>query len=217
MGMMPRFDYQFHWRNNDYQNFDDFLSHLSSKKRKNIKRERRKVKESGIEIRTINGCDLTEQQWQEIYNFYAITFMKKYGTATLTLDFFKAIAHKLLAIIAYDNNRAVAGAICIMGKDSLYGRHWGCYEDYDSLHFEVCYYSGIEYCIQHKLKTFEPGAQGEHKIARGFLPTKTWSSHWIAHPEFSKAIHDFLQREALAMEDYGNELVASSPFRDNIT
>ena len=214
MGLMPRFDYQFHWHNNDYKDFDDFLSALSSKKRKNIKRERRKVKDAGIEIKSMIGSDLDEQQWQEVYNFYTITFMKKYGTATLSLDFFKAIAHKVLAILAFDKDRAVAGAICILGEDALYGRHWGCYEDYDSLHFEVCYYTGIEYCIQHGLKTFEPGAQGEHKIPRGFLPTKTWSSHWIAHPGFRQAIGDFLQREAHAMEDYGEELEEASPYKN---
>ncbi|HEY9052374.1 MAG TPA: GNAT family N-acetyltransferase [Gammaproteobacteria bacterium] len=213
-GLMPRFDYQFHWQNHHYQNFDDFLAQLSSKKRKNIKRERRLVKDAGIDIKTIIGTDLTDQQWQQVYDFYQITFMKKFGTATLSLNFFKAIAHKLLAILAYDKDRAVAGAICILGKDTLYGRHWGCYEEYDSLHFEVCYYTGIDYCIQNNLKTFEPGAQGEHKIARGFLPTRTLSSHWIAHPTFRNAIADFLQREAKAMEGYGEDLKTASPFRN---
>lgn len=212
-GLMPRFDYQYHWHNHGYQNFDDFLAALTSKKRKNIKRERRKVEESGIQVKTFIGSELSEQQWQEVYNFYTITFMKKFGTATLSLDFFRAIPHKLLAILAYDGERAVAGAICILGEDTLYGRHWGCYEDYDSLHFEVCYYTGIEYCIEHGLKHFEPGAQGEHKIARGFLPQKTLSSHWIAHGGFSKAIGDFLQREGRAMEEYGEELEAASPYR----
>jgi len=216
LGLLQRFDYQFHWHNHDYRDFDDFLASLSSKKRKNIKRERRKVAEAGIEIRTLMGTELSEQQWQEVYNFYTITFMKKYGTATLSLAFFRAIAHKLLAVLAYDNGRAVAGAICILGEDTLYGRHWGCYEDYDSLHFEVCYYTGIDYCIRHGLKTFEPGAQGEHKIARGFLPTKTWSSHWIAHPGFRQAIKDYLQREALALEDYGEELAAASPYKETL-
>ena len=213
-GLLQRFDYQFHWHNQNYQHFDDFLAALSSKKRKNIKRERRKVQEAGIRIETCIGSDLDEQQWRDVYNFYNITFMKKYGTATLSVEFFKAIAHKLLAILAYDGDRAVAGAICILGENALYGRHWGCYEDYDSLHFEVCYYTGIEYCIDKGLQLFEPGAQGEHKIARGFLPTQTWSAHWIAHPEFRRAIGDYLQREAEAMADYGTELNAASPYRD---
>lgn len=212
-GLMQRFDYQFHWHNNNYKSFDDFLATLSSKKRKNIKRERRKVTEAGIRIETRLGSDLNDRQWRDVYNFYTVTFMKKHGTATLSLEFFQAIAHKLLAVLAYDGDRAVAGAICILGKDALFGRHWGCYEDYDSLHFEVCYYTGIDYCIEHGLQRFEPGAQGEHKIARGFLPTRTWSTHWIAHPDFRRAIEDYLQRESAAMDDYGEELMAASPYR----
>ena len=213
--LLARFDYQFHWHNNHYQCFDDFLTALSSKKRKNIKRERRKVKESGIEIKTFNGIDLDEPLWQAIYNFYQVTFMKKHGTATLTLNFFKAIAHKLICFIAFDNNKPVAAAICIIGNKGLYGRHWGCFENYDSLHFELCYYTGIEYCINNKLNHFEPGAQGEHKIARGFLATRTHSSHWVANPEFNKILKDHLQREALAMKDYGKDLIKASPFKDN--
>ena len=115
--------------------------------------------------------------------------------------------------MAFHNGKPVAGAICLLGKNTLYGRHWGCYADYNSLHFELCYYTGIEYCIANQLQYFEPGAQGEHKIARGFLPTKTRSAHWIAHPGFSKAIADFLQRESQAMTRYGEELMAGSPFK----
>ena len=211
--LLKRFDYQFHWQNHDYASFDDFLSQLNSKKRKNIKRERRKVAESEIQIELKQGDQLTEHEWQDVYNFYQITFAKKYGTATLSLDFFKAIGHKLIAILAYSNTQAVAGAICILGKDTLYGRHWGCYEDYDSLHFELCYYTGIEYCIQHGLKYFEPGAQGEHKIARGFLPVKTWSSHWVANENFRKILTTHLEHEAEAMEHYGQQLQSASPFK----
>ena len=214
MGLLQRFDYQFHWHNHNYRNFDDFLATLNSKKRKNIKRERRRVKEAGIDIRIYHGDELDEQQWQQVYSFYTITYMKKYGHATLSLAFFKAIASRVLAILAWDGERPVAGAICILGKDILYGRHWGCYEDYDSLHFEVCYYTGIDYCIQHGIQTFEPGAQGEHKIARGFLPTRTWSSHWIADERFRQIIQDHVKREANAMEDYGEELHQASPYKD---
>ena len=212
--LLQRFDFQFHWQNHNYNSFEDFLCTLSSKKRKNIKRERRIVKESHIEIKTLDGEELTETQWQQLYNFYQITFMKKHGTATLSLDFFKAIAHKLLAILAYHGDDIVAAAICIKGKDTLYGRHWGCYEDYDSLHFEVCYYAGIEYCIDNQLKYFEPGAQGEHKIARGFLPVKTWSSHWVAHKGFRQILQDHLQKEAEMMQGYGEELMLASPYKD---
>ena len=212
-GLMQRFDFQFHWQNNNYQNFDDFLSQLTSKRRKNIKRERRKVAEDNIRIQIFNGLELDDEQWQSLYAYYRVTFMRKSGTATLTLDFFKAVAHKIRAVFAYHENRTVAAAICFQGKDKLYGRHWGCSDNYDSLHFEVCYYTGIEYCIKNQLQVFEPGAQGEHKIWRGFLPTKTQSAHWVAHAGFNDAIQEFLQREGCAMEDHGALLSESSPYK----
>jgi len=211
---LQRFDYQFHWKNHNYTDFDDFLSRLTSKKRKNIKQERRKVSEKNIQVKTFNGSELSDEEWNKIYHFYQITFLKKSGSPTLSLNFFKAIAKKLLIIFAYKNNEIVAGAICIIGKETLYGRHWGCLEEYDGLHFEVCYYTGIEYCIQHDLKTFEPGAQGEHKIARGFLPVKTVSAHSVAHPEFHRILVDHLQRENHALEEYGVELMNASPYKD---
>lgn len=213
--LLNRFDFQFHWENHNYDDFDDFLSKLTSKKRKNIKQERRKVRDKNIEIKTLKGSELDNDQWQQAYDFYQITFIKKHGTATLSLDFFKSIAYKVLVNFAYHENKAVAAAICIIGKEALYGRHWGCYEDYDSLHFELCYYTGIEYCIKNKLKYFEPGAQGEHKIARGFLSTKTKSSHWVANDEFRRIIKDHLDRESEAMAHYGEELNAASPFKQD--
>jgi len=212
--LMLRFDYQFHWTNNNYQSFDDFLAVLTSKRRKNIKRERRKVAEENISIQTVQGDQLDEEQWELLYAYYRVTFMKKSGTPTLTLDFFKAVAHKIIAVFANHKNKTVAAAICFKGKDKLYGRHWGCRDSYDNLHFEVCYYTGIDYCINNQLKIFEPGAQGEHKIWRGFLPTKTQSAHWIAHDGFKTAIHDFLQHEAKAMENHGKQLLESSPYRN---
>jgi len=211
--LMIRFDYQFHWQNQNYKDFDHFLQQLSSKKRKNIKRERRIVVEKNIVIVVKQGNELSEKEWQTLYQFYQITFMKKSGTATLTLAFFQAMADKLVAIFAQHNDKIVAGAICFQSESTLYGRHWGCYEDYDSLHFEVCYYTGIEYCIHHNLKHFEPGAQGEHKLARGFLPVKTQSAHHIKNPDFKAAIKDFLNREEKAMLDYGQILNESSPFK----
>jgi len=210
---LQRFDYQFHWKNNNYKTFDDFLAELKPKKRKNIKQERRKVRDQNIEIKTYNGLELNDEQWNKIYYFYQITFMKKSGSPTLSLDFFKAIADNLLIIFAYHNNEIVAGAICIQGKNALYGRHWGCLEEYDSLHFEVCYYTGIEYCINNGLKIFEPGAQGEHKISRGFLPVKTWSAHQVNHTEFNRVLVQHLQHESAALEEYGNQLIAASPFK----
>lgn len=212
-GLMLRFDYQFHWQNNHYQCFNDFLAQLNSKRRKNIKRERRKVAEENIKIQTLNGSALTDEQWHLLYAFYRMTFIKKSGTATLTLEFFKALAHKLLAVFALHGNKMVAAAILFKGKNKLYGRHWGCSEHYNNLHFEVCYYTGIDYCIKQKLQVFEPGAQGEHKIWRGFLPTKTQSAHWIANPKFKNAINSFLQQEAAALQEHGKLLLDSSPFK----
>jgi predicted N-acyltransferase len=211
--LMLRFDYQYHWPNHNYQSFDDFLSQLTSKRRKNIKRERKTITDNNIAIRIVHGQVLTDEQWNLLYNYYQITFLKKSGTATLTLDFFKAVAHKLLAFLAYHENKIVAAAICFKGKDKLYGRHWGCREKYNNLHFELCYYTGIDYCISNQLQGFEPGAQGEHKIWRGFLPVKTQSAHWIAHPAFKNAIRDYLQREAVAMDHHGELLLESSPYK----
>ncbi len=213
-GLLLRFDYQFHWENNNYTNFDDFLSGLNSKRRKNIKRERRKVAEENIKIQVVNGENLNDEQWDLLYAYYRVTFIKKSGAPTLTLNFFKAVAHKLLAVFASHDNRTVAAAICFISEDKLYGRHWGCSDNYNNLHFEVCYYTGIDYCINKKLQVFEPGAQGEHKIWRGFLPTKTRSAHWIAHTEFKAAIGDFLQQEAIAMNEHGDLLLESSPYKD---
>lgn len=210
---MLRFDYQFHWTNNNYRSFDDFLAALTSKRRKNIKRERRKVAEENIIIKTIPGNELSEDEWQTLYAYYRVTFLRKSGAPTLTLDFFKAVGHKLQAVFAYHENKPVAAAICFVGKDKLYGRHWGCSDNYDSLHFEVCYYTGIDYCINNQLQVFEPGAQGEHKIWRGFLPTKTQSAHWIGHAGFRDAIQDFLHKEAVAMENHGILLAESSPYK----
>ena len=212
-GMLMRSDFQYHWSNNRYENFDHFLSCLNSRKRKNIRRERRIVAQAGITTEIISGDALSEEQWNILYDFYRITFLKKSGTATLSLGFFQAMSHRLRAIFARHQNKIVAGAICFEGNDTLYGRHWGCYEKYDSLHFEVCYYTGIDYCIRRGLKRFEPGAQGEHKIARGFMPTRTFSAHWIAHEGFRSAIRQHLAHEANALDDYYQQLIASQPYK----
>ena len=212
-GMLMRSDYQYHWSNNSYESFEHFLSYLNSTKRKNIRRERRKVAEAGITTEIINGDDLSEEQWNILYDFYRITFLRKSGTPTLSLEFFQAMSHRLRAIFARHETKIVAGAICFEGNNTLYGRHWGCYHDYDSLHFEVCYYTGIDYCIKQGLEHFEPGAQGEHKIARGFMPTQTFSAHWIAHEGFRNAIHQHLEYEAAAMDDYYQQLIASQPYK----
>ena len=212
-GMLMRTDFQYHWSNCGYENFEHFLSYLNSKKRKNIRRERSKVAQANITTEIISGDELDEEQWRTLYELYRITFLKKSGTPTLTLEFFQAMAHRLRAVFARHQNRIVAGAICFEDNNSLYGRHWGCFDNYDSLHFEVCYYAGIEYCIRQGLQRFEPGAQGEHKIARGFMPTRTRSAHWIADERFRNAIRRHLEYEARAMDDYYQQLITSQPYK----
>ena len=217
-GFLMRLGCQFHWENRGYRDFEDFLSALTARKRKKVRRERRYVQEQNIDIITVHGHEATELQLQTLYDFYRITFEKKWGYPTLTLAFFREVAQtmgeQLVFFIAEKQQTMVAGAICFRGDDTLYGRHWGCYEDYHSLHFEACYYQGIEYCIQHDLKVFQPGAQGEHKISRGFLPTPTWSAHWIANDKFRGLIANFLEHETGAMQEYIEELGQHSPFRE---
>lgn len=215
VGLLTRFDYQYHWHNRDYQTFDDFLGTLNSKRRKNIRRERRLVTEQGIEVEIIPGTELDELGWKQLYDFYCLTFMRKSGTPTFTLEFFKAVARHLLAVFARSGDDVVAGAVLYRSGDTLYGRHWGCYDHHDNLHFEVCYYAGIDYCIEHGIRCFEPGAQGEHKIWRGFLPVKTESAHWVADERFRAAISEFLQREAEAMTQYGEQLEEATPYRQS--
>jgi predicted N-acyltransferase len=220
-GLLLRLGCQFHWSNRGYRDFDDYLSHFSSSKRKKVRRERRYVEEAGIDIRIVHGHEASDHELQVMHDFYRITFDRKWGHATLNLDFFREIAasmgEQLVLVIASKDQRIVAGAICFRSADTLYGRHWGCYQDYHSLHFEACYYQGIDYCIQQGLSYFEPGAQGEHKISRGFLPTPTWSAHWIAHARFREIIGRFLDQETTAMYDYMAELNEHSPFRSGAT
>jgi len=215
---LPRLGCQFHWRNPGYRDFDDFLDTLTAKKRKNIKRERRLVNQANLELLTLKGSAVSEAQWHAFHSFYRGTFHRLGGVPTLTLAFFQDIAVTLgdhiLLVLALKNGREVAGAISLQSDTTLYGRHWGCRGEYDSLHFEACYYQGIEHCIRHSLQTFEPGAQGEHKIYRGFLPVLTRSAHWIAHPGFRGAIADFLRRETPAVRNYAAALSRHSPYRE---
>ncbi len=216
-GFMPRLACQFHWHNKNYRDFDDYLDRFTSSKRKKIKRERRQVAESGVVISRLHGDELSEKQWQAVHRHYASTFDRHSGYATLSLDFFLELARtmpkQLLIILAESKGEPVASAICFRDEQTLYGRHWGCDQHFQMLHFEACYYQGLEYCIEHSLARFDPGAQGEHKISRGFLPTPTWSAHWIADPEFRKAIEGFLQHETVEMELYIKELNKHSPFK----
>ena len=218
-GFLLRLGCQFHWHNESYRDFDDYLSGFNSRKRKKIRRERRYVQEANIDIQIVHGHEATDSELKIMHDFYRTTFENKWGQPTLSLAFFQEIAvsmgEQLVFIIARNNQRIVAGAICLRSDDALYGRHWGCCEDYHSLHFETCYYQGIEYCIAQGLKLFEPGAQGEHKISRGFLPTPTWSAHWIRHAGFRDIIARYLDQETDAMREYMAELSGHSPFRQS--
>ncbi|MHB8474015.1 MAG: GNAT family N-acetyltransferase [Gammaproteobacteria bacterium] len=217
-GLLRRTGCQFHWHNHDYRDFNDFLDRFSSAKRKKVKQERRHVADAGIELQVLHGGEMTDSQWRVLHGFYCSTFARKSGVPTLSLPFFMEISRTmgdaLVLIMAQHEQRYVAGAICLRGTDTLYGRHWGCSADYHSLHFEACYYQGIDYCIRHSLRRFEPGAQGEHKISRGFLPAPTWSAHWIAHPGFRNILARHTAQESEHMDEYMRELAQHSPYKD---
>lgn len=216
-GMMLRQGVQFHWRNPGYADFDAFLSGMSHDKRKRIKQERRKVRDAGITFERIRGEEITAEQWTFFFSCFTHTFRQYNSPQPLNLDFFRRIGasmpENILLIIASRNGEPIASALNFFNEEALYGRSWGALEYYPGLHFETCYYQAIEFCIAQKIATFEGGAQGEHKIARGFLPVTTWSAHWLAHPEFSRAVEDFLQREAKGMSQYVDELNDSNPFK----
>lgn len=215
--MMPRLATQFHWHNQNYQSFDDYLQQFSSAKRKKIKRERRRVQEQDIQIEVLHGHEISVGQWQVFHRFYRDTFDRRGGYPTLSEGFFRHLGatmpEQVVLMLARHQNHYVAGAFSLRSQNSLYGRHWGCSEDFHSLHFELCYYQGLDYCIRHGLQHFEPGAQGEHKVARGFEPTPVWSAHWLAHPAFSEAVANYLQQEQLMMQNYMQELREHLPFK----
>lgn len=210
---------QFHWHNQAYRDFDDFLDKLSSKKRKQIKRERRQVKEQGLEIEALMGKDISEQQWRVFYNFYCSTFHRRWGEPRLTLDFFLSLSETLpeqtLLFLAKHQAKYVAGAFAMRGQDALYGRHWGCSEQFSQLHFELCYYQTIEFSIKHGIQRVDAGVQGEHKINRGFQALALPSCHWIAHDGFRQAIDDYLRRERVEIDRYVAMLKEHSPFKRN--
>ncbi|RMG55855.1 MAG: N-acetyltransferase, partial [Gammaproteobacteria bacterium] len=218
-GMALRMGCQYHWHNDGYANFDDFLDRLSSKKRKNIRRERRKAHEHGLRIQRLYGREIEERHWDSFHAFYLRTFTEKWGYPTLSRTFFSLLSERmpesLLLVMAFDGDRAVAGALDLIGEDTLYGRYWGCLEQHDLLHFEVSYYQGIEFAIEHRLARFEPGAQGEHKIPRGFLPTPTWSAHWIRDDRLRPMIERFCRHEQQMMREECRALYRLSPFRDD--
>lgn len=214
---LMRMGCQFHWHNYNYRNFDDFLESMRSSKRKKIRRERKHVHEQNINLSVLTGNEISEQQWDVYHRFYTSTFARKSGIATFTKSFFQEVGEtmpeNIVMVMADYNKQYVASAFNLRGTQSLFGRHWGSRAEYNSLHFEACYYQGLEYAIENRLQRFEPGAQGEHKISRGFLPTATWSAHWIADPKFREAISQFLQHETRGMQHYISELTEHSPFK----
>jgi predicted N-acyltransferase len=216
-GFLQRTDQQFHWRNQDYKSFDDFLGTMASRHRKAIKRERRDALGSGITIHALTGAEITEDVWDAFFAFYMDTGSRKWGRPYLTRAFYtligESMAEDVLLIMAKRNDRWIAGAINFIGGDTLFGRHWGAVEHHPFLHFEVCYYQAIDFAIEKGLKTVEAGAQGEHKLARGYLPQTTYSAHFIADPSLRKAIRDYLVRERAYVAEAGRELAEAGPFR----
>jgi predicted N-acyltransferase len=216
-GFMLRSGVQFHWLNPGYANFDEFLATLEQKKRKNIRAERRKVAQAGVTLRRVRGIDATDADWKLFNRCYRHTYAAHYSTPYLNLDFFrrigKAMPENILLVIAEREGRPIASSLVIHSADTLYGRYWGELEHVPCLHFEAAYYQPLEFCIEQGIKTFEGGAQGEHKMARGFLPTRTFSAHWLAHPAFADAIERFLEREAGGIDDYLSELNERNPFK----
>jgi predicted N-acyltransferase len=219
-GFLQRTDQQFHWINSGYATFDEFLGELASRKRKLIKRERREAVANGIEIVCLTGKDITEDAWDAFFAFYMETGSRKWGRPYLTRTFYSLIGERMpqdvLLVMAKRNGRYIAGAINFIGSDTLYGRHWGAVEHHPFLHFEVCYYQAIDFAISHKLKRVEAGAQGEHKLARGYLPQTTYSAHYIANEGFRRAVADYLKRERQYVAAAGEELTGLSPFRKNL-
>jgi predicted N-acyltransferase len=219
-GFLMRTDQQFHWENAGFATFEDFLAALASRKRKVIRRERREALANGIEVCWLTGKDLTEAAWDAFFAFYIETGSRKWGRPYLTREFFSligaAMADETVLIMARRGRRFIAGAINFIGAGTLFGRHWGAIEHHPFLHFEVCYYQALEYAIATKLARVEAGAQGEHKLARGYLPTTTFSAHHIADPALRRAIDDYLKRERAYMEAAGRELPEASPFRKDL-
>ncbi|QSB03280.1 N-acetyltransferase [Methylomonas sp. EFPC1] len=217
LGLSVREGVQFQWFNRGYATFTDFLQTLSADKRKMIKRERRRLAEQGIELLRVPGTEVTEIQWQVFFRFYALTYLKRSSEPYLNLAFFKQIARtmpeQLLLVLAMKDDRYVGAALSFIGADTLYGRYWGCDAEYNALHFEACYYQGLDYCIEHALARFDSGAQGEHKISRGFEPVTTYSTHWLKDAGFAKAVAQFVAREKQAIAHYKQDAANYLPFK----
>ena len=216
-GWMIRTGVQFHWQNNNYNCFDDFLASLSSRKRKVLRKERQSLYRQGITFHQLSGTDIQPEHWGCFYQFYLSTIEKKGGGAYLTENFFHQIgaqmSDQILLVLAEKDGELIAGALNFIGRDSLYGRNWGCIEHIPNLHFETCYYQAIDFAINKNLATVEAGAQGLHKVQRGYLPIYTYSAHWLANPQFSEAVSYFLRQEQAAIEEDARSIDAVSPYR----
>lgn len=216
-GWLQRVDQQFHWLNDAYPSFEAFLETLASRKRKTIRRERRDALAPGIEIDWVRGAEITQAHWDAFYDFYMDTGARKWGRPYLNRAFFSLVGEllgeRVLLILARRAGRHIAGAINFIGDETLYGRNWGCVEDHPFLHFEVCYYQAIDFAIAHGLKRVEAGAQGEHKLLRGYRPVETYSAHEIADPGLRRAVADYLERERAYVGAIGSELAAALPFK----
>ena len=215
---LSRIDVQYHWRNDgDWRDFDDFLAAMDHKHRKNIRQERAKVARSGVKFRTVHGDEASEADLAAMHAFYLQTFAEYGNTPTLTLAFFRHLARAMprnfVLFLAERDGQPIAGAMCLRGTSTLFGRYWGATETVPGMHFEACYYQGIGYCLREGLTSFEPGAQGEHKLARGFLPTLVRSRHWIADPAFAEALKPWCAEEAASISRYKALLDAHTPFR----
>ncbi len=216
-GFLLRKDCQFHWQNRRYGTFEDFLATFRSEKRKKAARERRRIQEAGIEHETLAGEEIDDPVWDVIFAFSAQTFAMRGHEHYLTANFFRSLSRQrpgaVMVKLARFKEQPIAAAIFFVGADTLYGRYWGAQADFHSLHFETCYYQGIDYCIERGLARFEPGTQGEHKVPRGFEPTATWSGHWIKDSRFKRAIQSYLRQEQDAVDRYMAEVQAHVPFR----
>jgi len=218
-GLLKRTDQQFHWQNQGYESFEDFMAALASRKRKNLRKEREGALENDIEIEWITGRDLKEHHWDAFYRFYLDTGRRKWGRPYLTRPFFSLIGEQMadqtLLILCKRGGRYIAGALNFLGDDCIFGRHWGCIEEHRFLHFEACYYQAIDYAIAHKIRRVEAGAQGAHKLARGYVPTLTYSAHYIPDPQFLAAIANYLEQERDHVEAHAQLLSEHAPFRNS--
>jgi len=215
--LLHRVTQQFHWENRGYASFDDFLGDLSSRKRKMIRKERETARSHGLTIRALTGDQIEPGHWDAFWAFYQDTGNRKWGTPYLTRRFFteahQTLRHDMLLVLAFDGARAVAGALNFIGRDTLFGRYWGCIEDHPCLHFELCYYQAIDFAIAARMARVEAGAQGEHKLARGYLPVPVHSLHWIADPGFRTAVARYLDQERRAVDQEIEVLTAYGPFK----